>query len=172
MKSRTRLRVWGHQRRAFTLLEVMISLGLLTYIVMTVSNAQAGAIFFSNYTQNLIFATNLARSKMTDLELETQRKSMKELKNFSDKGKFKDYPEFSFRMMIKSTKIKIPVPKAVMESNPMMKQLMTYMEKDIFFEGLVEISWEGDDKKKSITVRRLFANWDFISTLEKKAGSF
>ncbi len=157
--------------KGFSLIEVMLALGLLVYIILNVSNTQSGAIFFSQYTRNLMIATNLARSKMSDVELLSQQKSMKDLTSLKEEGKFKEYPDFTYSVKVQNTKLKIPIPKQIIESNPMMKQLMQYFEKELFAEVLVEVSWPDGKHKKTISVRRLLANWDFIANLESMAGA-
>ncbi len=158
-------------QRGFTLIETMIALGILTYIILQVIETQSGAIFFSNYSSNLITASNLAREKMTELELLTERKKLKDVSTYADKGKFEKFPEFSYEVKIQDTKIKIPLPKQLIQQEPMIQMLAKYLEKDIFSEGVVKIIWQEGKHKQSIQVRQLFANWAFLKDLKNMANA-
>lgn len=55
-------------RRAFTLLEVIVALAILGVSLVAVLDVNAGAVHSHVYAKKLTVATLLARSKMTDLE--------------------------------------------------------------------------------------------------------
>ena len=57
-------------RRGFTLLEVMVSLGILAVSLAAISGITAGSYAASDYARGVTIATLLARSKMIDVEEE------------------------------------------------------------------------------------------------------
>jgi general secretion pathway protein I len=57
-------------RRGFTLLEVMVSLGILAIALTAIAGINAANYASSEYARNLTIATLLARSKMIDVEEE------------------------------------------------------------------------------------------------------
>jgi prepilin-type N-terminal cleavage/methylation domain-containing protein len=56
-------------QRGFTLLEVMISLGLIAVIVLAVFLAQGGGLAASTRNKNVLIAANLARNLINEQEL-------------------------------------------------------------------------------------------------------
>ena len=57
-------------RRAFTLLEVVVSLAILGLALLAIFDLNSGAVASHAYAKRLTVATMLARSKMTDIEQE------------------------------------------------------------------------------------------------------
>ena len=57
-------------RRAFTLLEVVVSLAILGLALLAIFDLNAGAVASHAYAKRITVATMLARSKMTDIEQE------------------------------------------------------------------------------------------------------
>lgn len=77
-------------RRAFTLLEVVIALGILVVSLVVLVDAQTTAVFMTAEAERLITANMLAREKMAEVQM------LIELEGFSDRdieeeGHFEDF---------------------------------------------------------------------------------
>lgn len=57
-------------RRAFTLLEVVVAMAILSLALLAIFDLNAGAVASHAYAKRITIATMLARSKMTDIEQE------------------------------------------------------------------------------------------------------
>ncbi len=78
------------RRRAFTLLEVVIALGILVVSLVVLVDAQTTAVFMTAEAERIITANMLAREKMSEVQM------LIELEGFSDRdieeeGDFADF---------------------------------------------------------------------------------
>lgn len=88
-------------RRAFTLLEVLVALAILAVSLVAVINVNSVAVAGHVYAKKLTVATLLARSKMTDLEQKLYDEPLpadddEDAGDFSDEG----WPSFKWRARI------------------------------------------------------------------------
>jgi len=89
-------------RRGFTLLEVMVSLGILAVSLAAISGITAGSYAASDYARGMTIATLLARSKMIDVEEEMWKDGFpdddKELDGeFDEEG----HPEYRWKATVR-----------------------------------------------------------------------
>ncbi len=91
--------------RGFTLLEVVVALGILGISLVALLDINAQAVMSHVYAKKLTVATLLARSKMTDLEQELYDKPLS-LDDDEDAGDFSDEGFSSFKW-----RSKVLVPK-------------------------------------------------------------
>jgi general secretion pathway protein I len=75
------------KRHGFTLLEVVVAMAILGVALLAIFDLNAGAVASHAYVKRLTIATQLARSKMTDLEQELYDKGF-ELDDVERKGDF------------------------------------------------------------------------------------
>ncbi len=75
------------KREGFTLLEVVVAMAILGVALLAIFDLNAGAVASHAYVKRLTIATQLARSKMTDLEQELYDKGF-ELDDVERKGDF------------------------------------------------------------------------------------
>jgi general secretion pathway protein I len=83
--------------RAFTLLEVMVSLGILAVALMAIGNLNGGAVRMHAYASKLTVAVQLARGKMFDIEQQVVTDGLSDYSkeyhgDFSEEG----WPEFKW----------------------------------------------------------------------------
>jgi len=94
-------------RKGFTLLEVMISMAILSVALSAVIGVNIGAMAISGKSKGIILAASLARSKMFDLEEELRIKGFPDFDDQLD-GDFdtEGHPEYKWIAQI--IKIKLP----------------------------------------------------------------
>lgn len=88
-------------RRAFTLLEVVVALAILAMSLMAILDVNGQAVYSHVYARKLTVATLLARSKMTDLEQKLYDEGLnaddeEDAGDFSDEG----WPSFKWRSKV------------------------------------------------------------------------
>ena len=90
------------RQRGFTLLEVMISLAILSVSLVAILELNSGAIRTHNYAKHLTVATLLARSKMVDIEEALYAEEALPEFDKTMEGDFEEegFPKFSWRAEI------------------------------------------------------------------------
>jgi len=83
-------------RTGFTLLEVIISLGILATSLVVLVDTQATAVMSTQEAARLTLATNLAQEKMMEVQLIMEREGFGE-QDIEEDGDFDDYGEEDFR---------------------------------------------------------------------------
>ena len=83
-------------RAGFTLLEVIISLGILATSLVVLVDSQATAVMSTLEADRLTLATNLAQEKMTEVQLIMEREGFGE-QDIEEDGDFDDFGEEDFR---------------------------------------------------------------------------
>lgn len=94
-------------RRAFTFLEVMVALAIISVALMTVIMTESQSMALIEKSRFVGLATELARSKMSELELDFQNKGFGELPE-KDSGKFEGESFKDFRWSYTLQKIDLP----------------------------------------------------------------
>lgn len=83
-------------RRGFTLLEVIIALGILAVSVMILVETQAGALLMSTDADRMITATMLAEEKLLEAQLTLEREGWS-TQDIEESGNFDDFGSEDFR---------------------------------------------------------------------------
>jgi type II secretory pathway pseudopilin PulG len=83
-------------RRAFTLLEVVISLGILATAMVVLIESQAFAVFSTSEAERISTATHLAQEKMMEVQLLMEREGFGE-QDIEEEGDFEDFGSEEFR---------------------------------------------------------------------------
>jgi general secretion pathway protein I len=88
--------------RAFTLLEVLVALAVLSLGLMAVADLAGTSLRQHGYARDLTVATALARGKMAELEETYEDKGFKDFDE-TEEGDFADqgHPEFAWRVELK-----------------------------------------------------------------------
>jgi general secretion pathway protein I len=95
--------VSGRRARAggFTLLEVMVSLGILAVALLAIGGVNSGAVRMHAYAKQLTVATNLARGKLLDVQTQLRKDGLGDFSRaysgtFSDEGE----PTYKWRAQV------------------------------------------------------------------------
>jgi len=80
----------GHQRRGFSLLEVMVALSILTTSMVIMVQIQAGAARQTSMADEIIVATQLAQEKLTEVRLLVEKEGF-QTRDVTEKGDFDDF---------------------------------------------------------------------------------
>ncbi len=83
-------------RRGFTLLEVVISLGILATALVVLIDSQAFAVLSTNEAQRISTATRLAQEKMMEVQIVMEREGFGE-QDIEEDGDFEDFGAEDFR---------------------------------------------------------------------------
>ena len=83
------------ENSGFTLLEVIIALGILAIILGVTYSTQSSNIISSARSKNVIIATNLARNKLNELEIEYEGQSFDSLSP-KESGEFEEQKGFKW----------------------------------------------------------------------------
>ena len=83
-------------RTGFTLLEVIIALGILAGAMVVLVDTQAMAVLSTTEADRLIVATNLAQEKMAEVQLVLEREGFGE-QDIEEDGDFDDFGAEDFR---------------------------------------------------------------------------
>lgn len=172
MKKRRRTNEAG-----FTLLEVMVAIGILAVSLVAIFNVQASSILAASKVKFVTAATLLARSKMVDIEQELMEEGFSEFAesiegDFSEEG----WPDFRYSAII--SKVEMPVPGAIpgQEDNVYASMMQGYssMITDLISNSLreciVHVYWgEGDDTEE-VTLSTHFIELGRAQMLETTIG--
>jgi prepilin-type N-terminal cleavage/methylation domain-containing protein len=100
-------------RRAFTLLEVMVSIAILAISLTVLLTFSGNILVKSGRSEAMTVASMLAKQKMVELELELEKEMKKGVfpEEKSEDGKFElPYEDYSWEMTI--NKVELPAPAA------------------------------------------------------------
>jgi len=97
--------------RGFTLLEVMVSIGILAVSLTTLLMFSGNTLIKSGRAEKLLIATMLARQKMTeiDIDLEKAKKKNEFPDERSEDGQFEE-PFEDYRWKMEIRRIELPAP--------------------------------------------------------------
>jgi type II secretory pathway pseudopilin PulG len=101
------------KEHSFTILEVMVAIGIMMSVVMEVVGAQGNVVAFSSYSRQVTQATWLAKQVMSQVEYHQQTHDFKELETsikdqqFDIEGLNEDESEFTYTLEIEEWKLPI-----------------------------------------------------------------
>jgi general secretion pathway protein I len=103
--------------RAFTLLEVVVALGILGVVLVSLLQISSTAAISQSYARSLTVATLLARSKMVDVEQQLQADGFpatdeEDSGNFSEEG----WPDYSWTVQVLTPKTENLSPEQLLAS--------------------------------------------------------
>ncbi len=99
------------KKRGFTLLEMMVALGILAVSYVALMEAQSGSIRLSTYGKQITVATFLAQSKMEETDELLTREGFPDMDD-EEEGDFEElgYPRFKWRLEV--NKVELPLGEA------------------------------------------------------------
>ncbi|MBN2494036.1 MAG: type II secretion system protein [Deltaproteobacteria bacterium] len=99
-------------RHGYTLIELMIALGILAVAYVALLEAQSGSIRLSTYGKQISIATFLAQAKIEEIEETLHKEGFPDMDD-TDEGNFEDlgYPSFKWRLEI--NKVELPLGEAL-----------------------------------------------------------
>jgi len=99
------------KKRGFTLLEMMVALGILAVAYVALMEAQSGSIRLSTYGKQITVATFLAQSKMEETDELLTREGFPDMDD-EEEGDFEElgYPSFKWRLEV--NKVELPLGEA------------------------------------------------------------
>ena len=92
----------------FTLLEVMVAISILGLALTVILSAQVGLFSSAERAQNLTFATNLARCKMTELEADVLKKGFQLTDVIEDGPCCEDEPDRKYECRWRIETVELP----------------------------------------------------------------
>lgn len=98
-------------RRGFTLLEVLVAVAILGLGMTVLLSSQAGLFSSSQRAQNLSIATGLARCKLSEVEVELDKKGFSLVDQNEEGACCEDESESRFQCTWKIEKVELPQPK-------------------------------------------------------------
>ena len=101
----------GAARLGFTLLEMMVALGILATSYVALMQAQSGSIRLSAYGKRITIATFLAQAKMEETDELLTRDGFPDMDE-EDEGNFEElgYPSFKWQLAVR--KVELPLAEA------------------------------------------------------------
>jgi general secretion pathway protein I len=142
------------ERTAFTLLEVMIAMAILSISLLTLMDYAGNTLLTSGRAENMTVATMLARQKMTELEIElTQAMQRNEFPDEKDEeGKFDEpYEDYSWKLEIRKVELPAPVTGEKGSIQDMIGQNLTKQIAQTVRELKLTVAWgEGEDESFDI----------------------
>jgi general secretion pathway protein I len=99
------------RRAGFTLLEMMVALGILATSYVALMQAQSGSIRLSAYGKRITIATFLAQAKMEETDELLAREGFPDMDD-EDEGNFEElgYPSFKWQLAVR--KVELPLAEA------------------------------------------------------------
>ncbi len=165
-------------RSGFTLLEVVVAIGILAISLVAIFEMQGGNIETAMRTRDITVATLLARSKMIDIERELFEEGFGDFEE-SMSGTFEEegWPEFSWEAEI--TKVEMPIPDSFpgADENPNAALMMgaasfiTDMIKNSLRECALTVSWDVGGDTRDFQVTTHFIDVTKAAQLESTADS-
>jgi general secretion pathway protein I len=157
--------------RGFTLLEVMVALGILAASLLAISEVVGGALRNQVRARQLDVATMLARGKMVELVAQYERKGFKDFDENED-GTFDDagHPEVAWKVEVKKPQLDLG-PEAVLAALSGGKTLQDLMPPPdqapalAPFQAMLKASLQGlltrvgEQMKKGVREVRLTVSW-------------
>ncbi len=150
------------QKKAFTLLETVVALLLLSISFLVLNAVQSGGLLAFKKSANMIEIAQLLQKKTVEYELLYKNKSFEELKELETGDFGADYPEYTWKVEVQEfPEIDI---KSIVESTPgadksemnlLMYSKIGEILKNNIIEMKVSVLWKYSDKKtveNSVTV--------------------
>ena len=164
-------------KSGFTLLEVVIAIGILAISLVAIFDLQGGNIAVAQRTQYITVATFLARSKMVDIERELFKTGFSDFAE-SESGNFDTEGRPDFRWDAQVSKVEIPIPTSFpgSEDNPNASMMMgassfiTDMIKNSLRECVVTVTWNEGAEEQSLKLTTHFIDVNKATQLQAITG--
>ncbi|MBI1908898.1 MAG: type II secretion system protein [Deltaproteobacteria bacterium] len=146
----------------FTLLEVMIAIGILAITMVAISGLQGGSLRRAGRAEKMSLAVQLARQKTNEkiIEIETQIDKGEFPEGKEEEGDFDKFPDYHWKVEIKKMEAP-PIPSGGEGENVVAEQLMSFIGQklgEMMRVVKVTISWKELEAEESFTVATHMAN--------------
>lgn len=137
-------------------MEIMLALTIFAMAMATLVALHARGSINEMRARKLTVATELARQKMVDTQLDIEKEMNKGVfpEEKTDEGEF-EKPFEAYRWKMEIRKVELPMPPLGEEAGVMMKQMMEMITKQIsdsVRELKLTISWKEMEKERSFNV--------------------
>lgn len=141
--------------RGFTLLEVLVALGILAVSITAILQMYATTLVTSRRAEMVTFATMLARQKMAELMIKVEKDASEGKFPSIDEeseGTF-DAPYEQYKWHIKIRKVEIPMPpQEKQDAQATIIQMIAKQIGDALREIKLDVSWEESAETQQVTV--------------------
>ncbi len=143
------------RKSGFTLLEVMISVAVLSVSLLALMSSSGNTLIKSGRAERISIGTMLARSKMSDIEIDLEKQKLKG--EFPDEkeeeGKFDEpYEDYSWKMEIRKVDLPAPVTGEKGSLQEMIGRTLTKEISTTVRELKLTVKWEELGEQQTIDV--------------------
>ncbi len=146
----------SHMRMGFTLIEIMVAVSILSISLIALMSFSGNTLIKSGRAEQMTIAVMLARQKMTDIELELEKKMKRN--EFPDEksedGKFDEpYEDYTWEMEVR--RVELPPPVQGDEGGQIQGMVAKQLTKEIsktVRELKLTVKWDEMDEEQSIEV--------------------
>lgn len=141
--------------RGFTLLEVLVSLGILAVSITTILQLFGTAMVTSARAEAVTVATMLARQKMAEqmIKLEKDALEGKFPGNDEESGGDFDSPYDKYKWHVKIRRVEIPVPpQEQQDAQAQLTQMIAKQIGEALRELTLSVSWDDLSEKQEVVV--------------------
>ncbi len=159
----------------FTLMEVMVAIGILAISLVAIFNVQGSSIMAANRVKNATVAILLARSKMVDIERELIEEGFSDFAENME-GDFEEEGWPDFKWVAEISKVKFPIPSNMPGSSEgnntyasMMSgysSMLTDMIGNALRECNLTVTWGGEDEFDNVKISTHFIELGRAGQLE------
>jgi len=142
--------------KGFTLLEVMISIAILSISLLVLMRFSGNSLVTSGHAEKMTVAAMLARQKMTDVEIELNEQMRKN--EFPDEksedGRFDEpYEDYGWKMEIRRVELPAPVTGEKGSIQDMIGRQLTQEISKTVRELKVTVTWDelGEEQALDVT---------------------
>lgn len=164
----TFLKARGSFERAFTLVEVIVSLLILSIAILGIFQGQAGSTKIVRRSEAMAQALNLAEEKMTEIELQLRQKTFVSLPE-EEKGEFKDeaFKGFKWKRELEKVSFGCIFPESLLnpvgEGGQTAENPISSLVEKVFENAVrkirVTVEWQEGDKTKSTELVQLYVRF-------------
>jgi len=161
----TKIEVMSSRQAGFTLLEVLLSMGLLAYLMLSVYQSQANSVSAIRGSQFRAQATALAQERMTLVEIEVKKKGFLALPR-EEKGEFKieGLKDFTWIQKIEPVDLGCFLPQNQGEDS---ESGVFSIASKIFEESVrkinITVQWQEGPKTRSETLTQLYVRFEDVA---------
>lgn len=154
-----------NERRSFTLLEIFVAVFLMSLILVAVVQGQVGSVNRVVRSEKMSQALALAEEKMTELEIELQRKNFESFPD-EEKGEFDDekLQEFTWIRYLEKVDIGCFVPQQQQQEDGAQTQPILGLFEQIFERAvrkvIVRIEWEEAGQTRGTELVQLYVRFE------------
>lgn len=144
-----------HHDRGFTLIEVMLALGIMAMSFAALLQLSGTAMRTSTRAETITVGTMLARQKMAELMIKLEKDALEGKFPGTDEESGSDFdaPFETYKWQAKIRKVEIPVPpQEKQDTQAQLTQMIAKQIGDALREVKLTVSWGEPDEKQEVVV--------------------